>query len=274
MKLDTLFEQSHRMPSIPKVVQELIDSFSDENIDLDSIGSKVAMDQVITAKVLRLANSARFGLPRQVTSANDAVVLLGFNALRTLVLASGVTGAFEDTEGLKKAEFWSNSFAVATIAKMIAQKSTAEVNPETAFTCGMLHNVGELLLHVVAPEEMQMVTKAIAAGGGRLATQKSVLAIDYTEVGAGLAKIWRFPEEIQEAIAHQVDPLAEEDVSLLACVVSVALYVNRRLSAQEGDYEEPLPSELSEALGVDIEALLVDEEAIREAASTFDSLVS
>ncbi|BFM15878.1 HDOD domain-containing protein [Maricurvus nonylphenolicus] len=274
MKLESLFEQSHRMPSIPKVVQELIDSFSDENVDLDTIGSKVAMDQVITAKVLRLANSARFGLPRQVTSANDAVVLLGFNALRTLVLASGVTGAFEDTEGLKKAEFWSNSFSVATIAKMIAQKSTVELNPETAFTCGMLHNVGELLLHVVAPEEMQMVTKAIAAGGARQATQRSILAIDYTEVGAELARLWRFPEEIQEAIAQQIDPLSEDEVSSLACVVNLALYTSRRLNAQEGDYQEPIPEDLVKVLGVDIEALLADEEAIREAASTFDSLVS
>lgn len=274
MKLESLFEQSHRMPSIPKVVQELIDSFSDENVDLDTIGSKVAMDQVITAKVLRLANSARFGLPRQVTSANDAVVLLGFNALRTLVLASGVTGAFEDTEGLKKAEFWSNSFAVATIAKMIAQKSTVELNPETAFTCGMLHNVGELLLHVVAPEEMRMVTKAIAAGGVRQATQRSILAIDYTEVGAELARLWRFPEEIQVAIAQQENPLSADEVSALACVVNLALYTNRRLNAKEGGYQEPIPEELVEVLGVDIEALLADEEAIREAASTFDSLVS
>jgi HD-like signal output (HDOD) protein len=86
--------------------------------------------------------------------------------------------------------------------------------------------------------------------------------------------LWRFPEEIQVAIAQQENPLSADEVSALACVVNLALYTNRRLNAKEGGYQEPIPEELVEVLGVDIEALLADEEAIREAASTFDSLVS
>ena len=95
MRVEQLFDQAHELPQIPKLVQELIEGFNNEDINIDEIAEKIAMDQVITAKVLRLANSARFGMPRQVSSVDDAVVLLGFNALRTLVVASGVAAAFK-----------------------------------------------------------------------------------------------------------------------------------------------------------------------------------
>jgi hypothetical protein len=89
-----LFEQaSGRLPMVPKVVQELIESFHKTDINIDEISDKVGHDQVLTARVLRLANTARFGGSRRVGSLDDAVVLLGFDNLRILVIASGITGA-------------------------------------------------------------------------------------------------------------------------------------------------------------------------------------
>ena len=98
------------MPNIPKVVQELIQSFGDENVDSGEVAAKLSKDQAMTAKVLRMANSSKYGGHRTVGSVNDAVVLLGFNALRTMVLASGLTSAFPTPEGFNIKEFWVKSF--------------------------------------------------------------------------------------------------------------------------------------------------------------------
>ena len=100
MELNTLFNQLHSLPSIPKVAQELILQFDNPNSSVDSVARNIAMDPVIAAKVLRLANSARFRGAREATSVEDAAMRLGFNTLRTLVLASAVTGASRPTRAL------------------------------------------------------------------------------------------------------------------------------------------------------------------------------
>lgn len=92
MDLKNLVDNAQKLPNIPKVVQELIESFGNENIKNEEIAKKVSADQVLTAKVLRAANSAHYGGNRKVGSVSDAVFVLGFNAVRTLVLASGMTG--------------------------------------------------------------------------------------------------------------------------------------------------------------------------------------
>ena len=123
MNLQNLIDNAQKLPNIPKVVQELIESFGDENVSNDAIAKKISADQVLTIKVLRAANSAHYGGNRKVGSVNDAVFLLGFNAVRTLVLASGLTGAFKAPEGFDIKKFWHDSFAVAAICKWIARYS-------------------------------------------------------------------------------------------------------------------------------------------------------
>jgi HD-like signal output (HDOD) protein len=132
VNLQNLIDNAQKLPNIPKVVQELIESFGDENVSNDAIAKKISADQVLTIKVLRAANSAHYGGNRKVGSVNDAVFLLGFNAVRTLVLASGLTGAFSAPEGFDIKKFWRDSFAVAAICKWMARYSHDDA--ETAFT--------------------------------------------------------------------------------------------------------------------------------------------
>ncbi len=84
MDLKNLIDNAQKLPNIPKVVQELIESFGDDNVNNDAIAKKISADQVLTAKLLRAANSAHYGGNRKVGSVNDAVFILGFNAVRTL----------------------------------------------------------------------------------------------------------------------------------------------------------------------------------------------
>ena len=91
---EDIFAHTQNLPTVPEVVLELIESFNDPNTDTKKVGQHIAMDQVLVARVLRMANSARFGLSRQIASVDDSIMVLGFNAVRTLVVAGGLAGAF------------------------------------------------------------------------------------------------------------------------------------------------------------------------------------
>jgi len=103
------------------VVQDLIKQFNDPHSNSDEISKKIQMDQVISAKIMRLANSARYGAGRKIASIDSAVVMLGIDTLKTLVVASGITGAFKDIPGFDKKQFWRDSFMSASISKLIAK---------------------------------------------------------------------------------------------------------------------------------------------------------
>jgi HD-like signal output (HDOD) protein len=103
------------------------------------------MDQALTAKVLRLANSAHYGASRSIANTNDAIALLGFNTLRTMVLALGVTSSFKAPKGFDMNAFWKQSFAIGELSKWVTQY-IPEANIEPAFTCGMLNSIGSLLI--------------------------------------------------------------------------------------------------------------------------------
>lgn len=250
MKLEEVFEQTHKLPTIPKVVQELIDSFSNDDIDIDTIGKKIAQDQVITAKVLRLANSAHFGASRQIGSVQEAVVVLGFNTVRTLVVASGITGAFVATPGFDRKAFWKHSLAVATLSKWLAKQ--AKINGEVAFTCGMVHNIGEMLIHIVVPEMAVKIDKFVESGGDRVALEDNNIGFDYVMVGEELARRWNFPAEIQQAIKFQNAPTTEDPSNKLTAVLALAKLITH-LQADQASLEEiaaQLPDDVLSLSGI------------------------
>lgn len=121
MKLDALFQQQNALPSIPKVVQEVIDSFNNDSVSIDEIARKLSADQVLSAKLLRLANSSYYHASRTVGSVDDAVLMLGFMTVRTLVVSSGLTGGFKAMPGVDLKQFWRYSLNTAVAAKWIAK---------------------------------------------------------------------------------------------------------------------------------------------------------
>lgn len=227
MNMSSLFAVPQTLPHIPRVVQELIDSLNNNNdVDMDDISAKVALDQALTAKVLRLANSAHYGVSRSIATPHDAVVMLGFNTLRTLVLASGVTGAFSTPPGFDQKTFWKDAFAVAALSRWIAQ-FVPDCDKDTAFTCGMLHSIGELLIRLIMPRESVSVDAAERLGGKRHNLEYALLGFNYAEVGAELARRWKFPDEIQHAIAEQNAPESSQNYSPMAGVLYLARYLKQ-----------------------------------------------
>jgi len=208
--LHHLIANAQHMPNIPKVVQELIQSFGEDNIDSCEVANKLSKDQSMTAKVLRMANSSKYGGHRNIGSVNDAVVLLGFNALRTMVLASGLTSAFPTPDGFNIKEFWVRSFGVASLCRWLAQYSE-DTDPDIAFTCGMLHDIGGLLTHILVNEEAQEIDRVVEKGANRVEMEDSRLGFNFTDAGAELAHRWKFLEEIVDGIRHKLQHQATDE---------------------------------------------------------------
>ena len=225
MSMELLFSKIKQLPVIPKLLHELMQSFSDDNSRIEDIAKKIAMDQVISAKVLKMANSAAYRRGNDITSIEQAVIRLGFNALRSLVVASSIMTSFKTPANFDKNKFWVETFQVATIAKTLAVDSRC-IEPETAFTCALLHNIGELLIQSALPDDASLINLSISKGNSRIDAQREMLGYDYSQVGAELAKRWNLSDTFVRAIAQQLDPLSFTPVSAEAILIRLAMFVS------------------------------------------------
>ncbi len=252
MTVESLFSETPNLPHIPKVIQTLIEQFNDSNSKTDQISRNIQMDQVLSAKILRLANSARYGAGRKVSSIDSAVVMLGIDSLKTLVIASGLTGAFKDITGFDKKTFWRDSFMIASIAKVIAKHTDADA--ETAFTCGMMHNIGELLIHIAHPEQAVKIDKLVEAGASRTDLQENQFSYNFTEVSGELAKRWNFPADIVRALRQQASPNTFKEYSAYSSIIYLANYLNEAFKAnREADTVlSEFPTDIAKPLGINL----------------------
>lgn len=274
MEIEKLFAQLHSLPSIPKVAQDLIAQFDNPSSSLEAIARNIEKDPVISAKILRLANTARFKGARESTSIEDAAMRLGFNTMRTLVLASAVTGAFSAPPSFNLKGFWLKSFQVASIARVLARQSGQDA--EVAFTCGLMHNIGELLIQTGAPDMVDRLNaRRSTTSPAHAADETLQLGFGYPEVGAELAKRWNLPKQIQDGIAFQARPHQAPGNAPLPLLVAQAGEVSDQLQKNGGPTPEA-KAELNGELmkGVDLDMLFDALPAVLEADKAFAELLN
>lgn len=252
MPIESLFSQIPHLPNIPKVIKQLIEQFNSGDSSANDISKSIQMDQVLSAKIIRLANSARYGTGRKISSIDSAVVMLGTDVLKTLVIASGVVGAFKDVEEFDKKAFWRDSFMVASMCKLIAKHTLSD--PETAFTCGIMHNIGELLIHMAHPDCAHKIDQLVQAGANRCDLQDNQFSYNYTQVGAELAKRWNFPDDIIQALRQQASPNNFNDHSAYASIIYLANYLNDAFKSNKAPDEvlADFPSEITKPLAINL----------------------
>lgn len=223
--MNKMFEQIHNVPRIPEVVRTLITQFNDPKIDFDAVAKNIEKEQMISLKVLRLVNSAHFGLSKKVGTIQEAVIMMGMNQLRTLVIASAMVGAVPKIENVNIKQFWGDSFRTATYAKWLAAESNTA--PDLAFTAGLINGLGTILIHMGAPKIANEIAQHAQAGGNRVALERQCLGFTSEEVCAELCRRWHFSEELIEAVNQCADPLTHETFSRAACVVHLARYISK-----------------------------------------------
>ncbi len=240
-----LFESPQALPAVPRIVQELIQSFSRDDVALDEIASRLAADPVLSAKTLRLANSAYFHVSRRIGTVDDALRMLGFVMVRNLVVGCGVAGAFKPMPGIDLPQFWRYSLHTACSARWLARAAGA--NSDLAFTVGLLHALGQLLMHQVQPAAMKPIdVQCHPLAAGRMAAERAALGYDFGEVSAEMALLWKFPAEMCDPLRALADPVHAQPPSPLAVIIHLAAWRARiealHLSSSQaaGDFPAPV----------------------------------
>ena len=175
---EEMFAKAVSLPQIPHVMQEVLVSLRDENVSVSALAASVGNDQVIAAKVLRLANSSYYGGSRRVASIADAVKLIVLNAFRNLVIASAMVGVFPRIPGFDLPVFWRTSMLVANLAHIIGKE--LEEDRDMLFTAGLMHGIGQLLICFCHPDGARAMLEACQDStlGERRAIEQRVLQMD------------------------------------------------------------------------------------------------
>ena len=246
------------LPSLPAVVMDLLNSIDQEEIDIGVIAKKVSLDQALTAKTLRLANSACFAKQVKVTTIQHAITFLGIGTVRNLITAAALTGCFPQGQlrGFDYKGFWRHSIATAACAKVLARH--LRFNQDYAFTAGLLHDIGRLALVTQLPERYEKVIAWRAAYDSHwLQAERTVLGFDHVDAGQALAAHWNFSSTLQLAIAGHHQPDAP-GAGFLATIVHIADCITHALDLSQikNDLVPPVSIIAWEALGIDDEVYL------------------
>lgn len=221
---EELVNMSSSMLSLPDVylqVKGVIDNPESTMADLSRV---ISIDPGMTAIVLKLVNSAFYGMPRKVETISRAVGILGMQPLHDLVLAISVTKTFSglSQQVMTMKTFWANSFFSGLAARELARKCFL-VDSERMFVEGLLRDLGHLLLYQHLPEQAEEAIKIAANTGEPIqTTEQNLIGFDYTQVGKALIDAWQLPRNIGEAIRHQHHPSGTPDYQFEAALLNIA----------------------------------------------------
>jgi putative nucleotidyltransferase with HDIG domain len=212
------------LPTIPVVLARILAVVEGEHSSARDLVEVVERDQALTSRILKLANSALFGLSRKVATVPRAVVLVGFNTVRNLALGVKVWNALA-TGGRQREQveaLWRHSALVAAAGTLIASRVRG-CEPGISFTAGLLHDVGKLVLSLKLGMRYWSLVEAATDATQVAALERAHLQIDHAEVGGWLAEAWRLPPEIVSAIRdHHADGFLERPEWSVADVVAAA----------------------------------------------------
>lgn len=259
MNLEKLLKQPNALPSAPKVVRKLMNTFSQDDVDPLYAASQIEDDPVMTAKLLKTANSAFFGLTRNVSNARDAIHVLGLIKVRALVIAASLEDAFHCLGGVNLNQFWRYSLNSANMSRAIALP--IRIDEDTAFTAGLVHGIGELIMHAAMPEAMLDLERSIPMLDlKRARAEQGIFGYSYAEVGAALAKEWRFPKKMVDAIRRQIKPFENDVYEPIAGVIHVASWRARaqELALSSDDLINSYPEPIGLVLGIDPDSVIGD----------------
>ncbi len=202
--------ESEQLPTLPTVASRLITLTAREDTTLADIGNLIAQDVSLSAKLLKVCNSAFYSFPQKIGSINQAVNILGMNAVRSLVLSF----SFLSIRGGKTKSrfnfqnFWEHSLASAVAAKLILE-NVEGANTEQIFISGLLQNLGELILAKTFPEEYDQVLQDVLENQhDKLAAEENILGFNHVFVGTEVCKSWGFPNALILPVEFHHNPSA------------------------------------------------------------------
>ncbi len=255
--------EARELPIMPPVAVEVIRRADDPDSDTRDVAELIARDPGLALRVLRIANSSIYSLPREIETVQQAIILLGYSTLRSVVVAASLKDVFSHF-GLSERLLWDHaigaSVAGVTLATRLEGFSTDEV-----FVAGLVHDLGKLTLHVEAPEDYQRVAQLVLSEGSDLIDcEREILGFDHAMLGGLLLRRWGLSQRLSEAVAAHHDPIsAPESAMPLAALLQLAdrLCLQQGIGRADAQELDPLDCEGARILGIedsDSEELIAD----------------
>lgn len=232
--LDEYVAEIAELRPLPAAAVRVLRIAEGQRFSAHELAQPISADQVLTAKLLRLANSAYYGSARQITTVRDAVVLLGFRAVRSAALASSVIDALPGSVNIDYEQMWRHSVTVGMLAEVLARAYGR--HQDEAFTAGILHNIGRLALDQRHPQAFATARDLARARAISISeAERADLGFTDVEPGAGLVLHWNFPPELVDAVRYQeLDSEALPDPASLPAFVIRARLFARALGVSDG----------------------------------------
>lgn len=224
-KLQQLVQAIRDLPALPEVVVRVMRMTEDPRSDAQSIAKVIATDQAMAARVLKLANSAFYGLPRRVSTLSEAVVILGFRTIKNLAIAASTFELLNrEVAGywLQRGELWRHSLACAIGAQLIARKVRLPVIEE-AFVSGLLHDIGKVAINLFVREQFdQIMERALQERIPFVEAEQAVLGFNHAIAGGLIAEKWNLPPSLVSVIKYHHQPSGAPDKEPMISVVHLA----------------------------------------------------
>lgn len=203
--IDAIRNKRASIPTLPAVITNILSLIKNENSSASDLASAIGHDQAISSRMLRIANSAYYGLSHKVDTITRSIVVIGFNEVMGLIIGSDVFSAISKKKGnglINMDELWTHSIEVGITATKIERKIGA-VSKESTFLSGIIHDIGKVFLSVNFPEEYKIVLeKAKKTQLPLHDVEKEMLGIDHADLANYLMEIWNFPENLVLTIAY------------------------------------------------------------------------
>lgn len=272
------------LPTPPIVFTQIQKVLNNPNTSAFDIADILQEDPAISAKVLKLTNSAYYGLAKEIESVRQAVVIVGLEAIKNLVLSASMFETFSNSDLDKEFQdiFWRHSLGTAFAARLLAFKLKSKIgfDSEAAFSAGMLHDIGKMVISVYMPDDAKNINelKGQKPDSQDHILEDEVLGYNHAQIGSLLAKQWTLPHKLQETIMyHHFPQLGESDDNNLPFLIHMSDYLTHYTFDYDPDEDEEFKGSLQtgalEFVGTSLDDLVSFAGSLREEYSKSETFM-
>ena len=237
---------------MPEVAHALIRTLSSDDADVATVTAIIAKDPGLTATLLRMANSAMFGLSRSVYTLDSAISVIGMAHIRARALFICMANGFVFPPGLERLDFWRYSMACAGYSKWLASHSG--LDEQETWLSGMMLRLGQVIIAQRMPDTLAQIEAQPCAPGERWDRERQLVGFDEGQIAAEIARRWDFPQAVANALLHATQPLASKEPRMSAAVHLAALITDMAAQNPKPSLHD-LPQPMLKSLALDAEKL-------------------